>query len=304
MEALKECRICPRSCGVNRLAGETGFCGETGELVNVARAGLHMWEEPCISGERGSGTVFFAGCNLGCVYCQNRQISTRKYNGVAVSIDRLAEIFTELQAQGAHNINLVTPTHYSLHIIEAASKARASGLNIPIVYNCGGYEKPETIALLKDTVDIFLTDFKYFDAGTADAYSGAPDYFDAALEALETMVDNVGEPVFDPEGIMQKGVIVRHMVLPGRAEQGAEILKCLYRRFGDSLVYSIMNQYTPPADVSLPEELRRGIFPEEYDCVLDAAERLGIQQGYIQEGGTVDESFIPAFDGFGVLKTQ
>ena len=300
-EALSHCTLCPRSCGADRAHGGAGFCGAAGLEAGVARASLHMWEEPCISGERGSGTVFFTGCNLGCVYCQNGEISSGRNTGIAVSDEALARIFLELQEKGAHNINLVTPTHFSLQIIEAAAIARKEGLTVPIVYNCGGFESVETLELLRGTVDVFLTDVKYRSSALAKNLSKAPSYFSAAMAAVGKMLDITGRPAFDEEGILQKGVIARHLVLPGHAADSVKVIRALWRDFGDAIIYSIMNQYTPPEDMELPEELKRPLTAEEYDKVVDAALDMGMENGYIQEGGTVSESFIPAFDGGGII---
>ena len=301
---LEHCSLCPRKCGADRLHGKKGYCLSAGLDVKVARAALHMWEEPCISGDRGSGTVFLTGCNLGCIYCQNREISRNGDAGKSVSIDRLAEIFIELQEQGAHNINLVTPTHYAVQIKASVTSARKKGLIIPVVYNCGGYELAETIAYLGDCIDIYLTDFKYWNNETAEALSNVKDYRERATEALDEMVRLAGTPVFDDDGIMQRGVIVRHLVLPGHEDESKEILRHLYGRYGDKIYISIMNQYTPPKKcVFLPEELTKPVDGGIYDKLTEYAADLGITQGFYQEGGTVSESFVPAFDGFGVLKT-
>ena len=301
IEKLENCKLCPRMCGVNRLKGEKGFCGVTGKNVFVARAGLHQWEEPCISGSQGSGTVFFTGCNLRCVYCQNREISRGQTLGVEVSTDRLAEIFTELQGKGAHNINLVTPTHYAYQIKEAIAIAKDKGLNVPVVYNCGGYELPETIDFLGEDIDIYLTDFKYRDRSLAKKYSLAENYPAKAIKALDKMVELAGDATFDNSGIMKKGVIVRHLVLPGAVENSLNTIAFLRQRYGDKIYISIMNQYTPPVGVSLPEELQVSVSEEDYGKILEFAEDIGITNGFIQEGGTVSESFIPRFDGYGVL---
>ena len=210
----RECGLCPRECGVNRLEGRKGFCGQTAQL-KVARAALHMWEEPCISGTRGSGTVFFAGCHLGCVFCQNGQIS-RGNSGKEISVIRLAEIFMELQEKGAHNINLVTPTHFVPQIVEALRISRKMGLHLPIVYNTGGFESIDTLELLDGWIDVYLTDFKFMDLHLARRYANAEGYPFYAVKALEEMFRQTGEPVFDEDGMMTKGIIVRHMVMPGQ----------------------------------------------------------------------------------------
>ncbi len=294
---LDNCQLCPRGCGVDRNRGERGFCG-AGSAVKVGRAALHHWEEPCLSGDRGSGTVFFSHCTLQCVYCQNAQIS-HEQNGKEIPISRLAEIFLELQGQGAHNINLVTPTHYVPQIITALNFAKKNGLSLPIVYNTGGYEKPETLRLLQGSVDIYLPDFKYASAASAERYSAAADYTETAKAALDIMVEQVGTPTFDADGMMQKGVIVRHLVLPGLEAETREILRYLAKRYGDRIYISLMNQYTPFAAVKNYPELDRKVPQEVYDELIDYAVDLGIENGFVQEEGAAEESFIPRFNGEG-----
>ncbi len=299
LELLKECRLCPRECGVNRLAGQKGRCGAVGEKVKVARAALHYWEEPCISGSRGSGAVFFSYCPLGCVYCQNREIS-RGDAGKEIPVSRLAEIFLELQGKQAHNINLVTPTHYVPQIVLALREAKEKGLSIPVVFNCGGYEKPETLKLLEGLVDVWLPDFKYVSTEHAAKYSGAADYLENAKAALSEMVRQAGKPVFDIHGIMTRGVIVRHLVLPGMSKESKKILRYLHRTYGDRIYLSIMSQFTPLENVKDYPEIDRTVTESEYENLLDFAMNIGIENAYIQEGGTADESFIPPFDCEGV----
>ncbi len=299
LELLKECRLCPRECGVNRLEGQRGRCGAVGETVKVARAALHYWEEPCISGSRGSGAVFFSYCPLGCVYCQNREIS-RGDAGKEIAVSRLAEIFLELQGKQAHNINLVTPTHYVPQIILALREAKEKGLSIPVVFNCGGYEKPETLKLLEGLVDVWLPDFKYVSTEHAAKYSGAADYLENAKAALSEMVRQAGKPVFDIHGIMTRGVIVRHLVLPGMSKESKKILRYLHRTYGDRIYLSIMSQFTPLENVRDYPEIDRTVTESEYENLLDFAVNIGIENAYIQEGGTADESFIPPFDCEGV----
>ncbi len=299
LEALSCCTLCPRECGANRLAGEAGACGAVGETVKVARAALHYWEEPCISGSEGSGAVFFSYCPLKCVYCQNQAIS-RGGAGKEITVTRLADIFLELQGKKAHNINLVTPTHYVPQIAEALRAARKNGLAIPVVCNCGGYEKPETLRMLEGLVDVYLPDFKYLSPKAAGKYSAAPDYPERAKEALAEMVRQAGEPVFDVHGILQKGVIVRHLLLPGQLEDSKAIVRYLYETYGNRIYLSLMNQFTPLENVADWPELNRTISMEEYDEVINFAVDLGVENGFIQEGGTADESFIPAFSCEGV----
>ncbi len=298
LELYKNCHLCPRECGAGRLNGKIGFCGKTASL-SLARAALHMWEEPCISGEEGSGTVFFSGCCLRCIYCQNREIAIGD-SGKTVDDRRLEEIFFELQSQGANNINLVTPTHYLPHIIQALRSAKAHGLSIPVVYNTGGYEKAETLKLLDGLVDIYLPDFKYLSSDIAKKYSFAPDYANFAKSAIAEMFRQVGKPVFDDRGIMKKGVIVRHLVLPGHTEDSKSILKYLYETYGDDIFVSIMSQYTPLAAMKDHPQLSRRITEDEYDEVVDYAVELGIENGFLQDGEAAEESFIPPFDNSGV----
>lgn len=297
-ESLKECTLCPRECKVDRVAGKKGYCGASAGL-KAARAALHMWEEPCISGEEGSGTVFFSGCPLHCVYCQNHHISDGRA-GKEITVERLMEIFLELQEKGANNINLVTPTHYVLSIRRALLLAKERGLSIPVVYNCGGYEKPETLRLLEGLVDIYLPDFKYMSKELGERYSKAGDYADFAKRSLEEMVRQTGKPVFDENGRMKKGVIVRHLALPEQAEDSKQVLSYLYQTYGDTIFISIMNQYTPTGDKKEYPELNRTLLEEEYEELVDYAISLGVENGFIQEGGTAEESFIPDFDNEGI----
>ena len=311
-KVYEECRLCPRECGVNRKEGQTGFCQMDGTL-RVARAALHMWEEPCISGKRGSGAVFFSGCNLRCVYCQNFDIAAGT-RGKEISRERLSEIFLELQAQGAANINLVTPDHDLPDIVWALFKAKEQGLCIPVVYNGSGYEKADVIAALEGLVDIFLTDFKYMDGELAGRLSYAGDYPEVAKRALEQMVKITGEPLFNEEGMMQKGVIVRHLLLPGHKKNAKAVLQYLWETYGDRVYISLMNQYTPMVQLTshrgnqkeLEEaarqepQLMRKVTAREYEQVVDYALQLGITNAFIQEGDVAKESFIPDFDTTGV----
>lgn len=303
--SYSHCTLCPRKCGVNRNTGQTGRCHETADLF-AARAALHYWEEPCISGREGSGTVFFSGCSLGCLYCQNSSIS-RGASGFRITSERLAGICLELADKGANNINLVTPTHYIPHIIDSISQAKTRGLSIPIVYNTSGYELPESLGLLKDTVDIFLTDLRYLRSETADAFSFAPDYPEVAQKALEKMFEIVGEPQIDPaDGLMKRGMIVRILVLPGHSDEACDIVRFLYRTYGDSVYLSILRQYTP-ITANIPEgekykPLKRRLTSYEYDKVVNTAMDLGITRAYTQQKGTEKESFIPDFgSGEGVF---
>jgi len=329
LENATGCRLCPRLCSANRAFGQRGICGAD-DTLKVARASLHFWEEPPISGTQGSGTVFFSYCSLGCVYCQNHAIS-RGLAGKAISTTRLAEIFLELQTQGAHNINLVTPTHYVPQIIEALDLARRglaasadsgrgesegryepegrgepegrvdgflSRLNLPIVYNTSGYELTATVQRLFGYVDVFLTDFKYASTELALAYSGAEDYFAVAMAALGEMVAQAGEFVVDSNGIASRGVIVRHLLLPGHLDDSKLVLERVFAEVGNQVCYSLMNQYTPMSGV--PSELARAVTEAEYSELIEFALDLGVTDCFIQEGGTADESFIPPFDLYGV----
>lgn len=292
-----ECSLCPRMCRTDRDV-TTGYCGVKNTL-RVARAALHFWEEPCISGEEGSGAVFFTGCNLRCVFCQNYHIA-RAEQGKEITTERLAEIFLELQEQKANNINLVTGTHYVPQIIEALQSAKKQGLQIPVVYNCGGYERTETLQLLEGLVDIYLPDFKYMDSQRAGKYSHAKDYPEVAKAALAEMVRQQPEAVFDERGLMKQGIIVRHLMLPGGIKDSKEVVRYLYETYGDRIYMSLMNQYTPLAHVEAYPEINRKLKKFEYDRLVDYAIALGVENAFIQEGETAEESFIPAFTGEGV----
>ena len=296
MNYYRECRLCPRNCGVDR-SRTVGVCGQSDKLY-VARAALHMWEEPCISGESGSGTVFFSGCNLGCVYCQNREISS-EHKGFEITSDRLAEIFLELQDKGANNINLVTPTHYVPHIIKALDAVK--GLDIPIVYNCGGYESVHTVAFLRKKIQCWLPDLKYSDAAAAERYSSAPDYFEKAMLAIEQMFRQTGPYEIGADGILKKGVLIRHLILPGQMKNTKGVLEYVAETFrkGDVL-FSLMRQYTPHGRAEEFPEINRQITDEEYEEAEAYMEALGIEDGYVQQKESSDQSFIPVFDGTGV----
>lgn len=314
------CMLCPRKCGADRENGEPGFCGMTEELY-VARVAPHYWEEPCISGERGSGTVFFSGCNLRCVYCQNQKISAGKA-GRVMPIEELAEAFLILQESGCHNINLVTPSHYAPQIAKALQRA---DLRIPVVYNTSSYEQVETLRMLEGLVDIYLADLKYLSTEPAQKYSKAPDYPEVATAALREMVrqrgnvqyvldreagkekeqDN-GKPCFISNALeytdgalMQQGVIVRHLLLPGQTTEAKKVLRYLYTTYGSRIAISILNQYTPLPHAAAYPELNRKVTEEEYTEVVEYALELGIDHGFLQEGQTASESFIPEFAGDG-----
>lgn len=356
VRVLSDCALCPRDCHVNRLQGQRGFCGESG-VLRAARAALYYTEEPVISGRNGSGTVFFSGCNLGCIYCQNRQISrpgrdlpaaapvffggtpgfpdesgnengkktageTRLPRLIELSSERLSEIFFELEAEGAHNINLVTPEHFVPLLVPALDRAKRQGLTIPVVYNTGSYEKVEAVKALEGLVDVWLPDLKYVSSILSARHTGAADYFSCASAAIAEMVRQCPEPVFSDgshtidcpddadDPLMIRGVLVRHLALPGCGQDSRAVLRYLHETYGDRIFISIMNQYTPMPQVfdgkrgektiSDPNLCSR-LTEEEYDALVDYAIDLGIQNGFIQESGTVSPSYIPVFDGTGIL---
>lgn len=293
------CRLCPRECNAEREHGERGYCGADMTL-RVARASLHKWEEPCISGESGSGTVFFSGCPLKCVYCQNRTIAIGG-TGKNITTERLSEIFLELQQKGASNINLVTPTHYILQIIAALKLAKSNGLRLPIVYNTGSYEKAETLRLLEGLIDIYLPDLKYVSSHLSSCYSNAPDYFEKAKAAITEMFRQTGGFVIDPSsGLMKQGVLVRHLMLPGQLADSRRVVKYLYQTYQDQILISVMSQYTPVGSFPAMPELNRKVSHKEYNALVAYCISLGIENGFIQEGDSAAESFIPPFDGEGV----
>lgn len=296
------CGLCPRRCGARRLSGARGVCGMSAELT-VARSALHLWEEPPISGELGSGAIFFSGCPLRCVFCQNHEISSGGF-GLPVSAARLAEMMLELQGQGALNVNLVTPSHFTPHVVEAVRMARTAGLAVPVVCNTSGYETAETVRALSEVVDVWLTDFKYFSPDLAGRLSGAPDYPEVAAAALSEMLDAVraaGGSAAGEDGRMLRGVIVRHLVLPGQVEDSCAVLDRVWGIAGNEADLSVMNQYTPNERCRRAGgPLSHGVSEEEYELVLCHADDLGFERIWWQEGGTVSESFVPAFDATGV----
>lgn len=293
------CELCPRRCGADRRY-TAGFCG-VGDTVKIARAALHHWEEPCISGTAGSGTVFFSGCTLKCVYCQNYRLSHENF-GKEISVGRLAEIFLELQEQGAHNINLVTATHYLPSVLEALTLAKPK-LRIPVVYNCGGYERVETIRALEGFVDIYLPDLKYYDVGLSEKYSGARDYFPVAVAAIGEMIRQTGGLQWDEKqpSLLKRGVVIRHMTLPGAKEDSFRILEEIAETFPrHSYLISLMSQYTPFYKSRLYPEIDRRITSYEYGKVVDKAIELGLTEGYMQEKSSAKEEYTPPFDLSGV----
>ena len=334
---LSNCKICPRNCGADRSSTNPGYCKQPDHLT-AARAYLHAWEEPCISGVNGSGTVFFSGCNMRCVFCQNSEIASGNV-AKEISSERLSEIFLELQEKKASNINLVTPTHFVPLIIPALERAKAQGLVIPIVYNTSGYEKVETLKTLEGLIDIYLPDCKYYSDELSLKYSNARDYHKIAIAAIDEMVRQVGAPLFYPEGyhpylgyfdsheqyfndaeslasldsidynllldncnddyygpLMKKGVIIRHLMLPGHLADSKEVIRSLLKRYGTKVYLSIMNQFTPHGDLSAYPELLKPVDSRDYDKLIDYAIDLGIENGFFQGEGTDSESFIPAFD--------
>ncbi|MBR6851183.1 MAG: radical SAM protein [Lachnospiraceae bacterium] len=302
MDAYQSCSLCPRACGIDRSAGKRGFCGTDAQLRAV-RAALHYWEEPCISGTEGSGAVFFAGCNLGCVFCQNYEIShlTKEMTGITVSPQRLAEIFFSLQEQQANNINLVTADVHIPAVAEALRIARTQGLSIPVIFNSSSYVNVGSLHMLEGLVDVYLPDFKFYSSSKAAKYLRAADYPQTARRAIEEMVRQTGNCSFDENGRIQKGVIVRHLLMPHGLLEAKMIVKELYHSYGDAVYLSLMNQYTPIMEhLKRYPELQKGPSEAEYTDLIEYALALGVKNAYMQEGGTVSESFIPAFDGTGV----
>lgn len=285
-------------CEKNRNNGEKGVCSVTDEIM-LARAALHFWEEPCISGSVGSGTVFFSGCSLRCVYCQNRAAALAQA-AKRVSGERLAQIFLQLQAEGAANINLVTPDHYVPQIISSLKAARDDGMDLPVVYNTSSYVMPQTIDLLEGLVDIYLADYKYHTAEIAARYSHAADYPQYARKAIERMVSQQNKCLFDGNGTMKSGVIIRHLVLPGHVAEAKRAIRYIYETYGDSVYISIMSQFTPCGGLDDYPEINRRITQSEYDRVIDFAIGLGVKNAFVQDGEAASESFIPMFDYEGV----
>ena len=298
MNKYEDCLLCPRKCGINRSTGQTGVCGVSSE-IKVARAALHYWEEPCISGKKGSGAVFFSGCSLHCVFCQNREISDGKA-GKVISKERLSDIFIELADKGANNINLVTPGQYIPDIVWAVNDAKSRGMKLPIIYNTSGYENVTELKLLEGIVDVYLPDFKYMDSTLSARYSRAKDYPSVAKQALSEMVRQQPDVVIDDAtGLIQKGVIVRQLLLPGHVNDAKAVLKYLYDTYHDHVYISMMSQFTPIALKDYPE-INRTVTRREYERLVDYALKIGITNAFIQEGDVAKDSFIPAFDCEGV----
>ena len=293
IEVFNKCNLCPKNCNVNRNLGEIGFC-KAGNEITIAKYYLHKWEEPCITGKNGSGTIFFSYCNLKCLFCQNYEISEMN-KGINISVQRFSEICLELQEMGATNINLVTPTHFVPLIIEGIKIAKSNGLNIPIVYNSSGYENVETIKMLDGIVDIYLPDFKYYSDDYALKYSKCKNYFKYASDVVDEMVRQKGNCIFDNDGNMLSGVIVRHLLLPKMEDDSKKIIQYLYDKYRDNIYISIMNQYTPVRKC-IYDELNNRVEEDVYNDVIDYAWDIGVRNAFVQEEGTQSESFIPDFD--------
>lgn len=300
LKMLDECRLCNRNCRVNRNNNDIGFC-KASDKIKIARAALHLWEEPPISKGNGSGTVFFSYCNFNCVFCQNHEIS-QEFSGMEVSIERLSEIFLELQEKGANNINLVTPTHYVPQIIESLKIAKKNGLIIPILYNTNSYDSLETIKSLNGLIDVYLPDFKYFNDKYAIKYSKVKNYSLNATKIIDEMLNQVGIPKFDSDGRITKGVIVRHLMLPGLLFDSKKVIDLLYNRYSDNIYISLMNQYVPMFKACEYPEINRPLNPKHYDSLVNYALELGVKNGFIQDDGTNSASFVPSFNLEGVMR--
>jgi len=299
MNILENCRLCPRECGINRIAGAKGVCG-MGPEISAARAALHFWEEPCISGTNGSGAVFFSGCSLHCSFCQNEPVSSGRA-GRIISAERLSEIFFELKSQGAHNINLVTPTHFIPQITAALHMAKENGLDLPVICNCSGYENVEALRIWDGLIDIYLPDLKFYSSAISKMLCAAPDYFEKASAALTEMFRQTGEPQFDKDGLMQKGMIVRHLMLPGHLFDTRRLLSYLCDTYGNKIYISLMNQYTPPASADTkPDAPDHPLRENHYEAMVRYLQELGQVNAFIQGSGTDSESFIPPFDLTGI----
>lgn len=294
-EVLNKCTLCPKNCQVNRNKGEIGFCKSTNK-IKISKYYLHKWEEPPITGKNGSGTIFFTNCNMRCIFCQNYYISAMG-NGKEITEEEFSNICLELQHQGATNINLVTPTHYVPLIVEGLTLAKAKGLNIPIVYNTSSYENVETIKMLKELVDVYLPDLKYYNNTYSLKYSHVKNYFEYAKKAIYEMYKQVGKPVFNEDGDIIKGVIVRHLLLPGMYTDSRKIIKYLHHKYHNKILISIMNQYTPVKKCQY-QELNKKVSEKEYNSIIDYSWKIGVRNAFIQEGETQNESFIPDFTTF------
>lgn len=295
---LENCNLCNRHCNVNRLKSELGACHASSDIM-LARAALHFFEEPPISGKEGSGAVFFSCCNFKCVFCQNHEIS-QEYKGMEVSIEKLSKIFLNLQNQGANNINLVTPTHYVPQIIEALDIAKNKGLSIPILYNTNGYDSLETIKLLNGYIDVYLPDFKYFDDKYAMKYSKINNYKQNLIPVLKEMYSQVGKPQFNDNGIIKKGMIIRHLMLPGLLFDSKKVIDSIYNTFKDNVYISIMNQYTPMFNAKNYPEINKTLSEKHYESLIDYAASIGVKNGFVQDTGTNSTEFVPSFNFEGV----
>lgn len=287
------CILCPHACNVDRSKGVRGYCGAS-DQIEISRAALHLWEEPCLSGNNGAGAVFFTHCTLGCVYCQNHEISGNSAHGKIVSVLELANIFLHLQKQGAHNLDLVTPSHYAPQIVQALQLAKKQGLKIPIVYNCGGYESLETLRMLDGLIDIWMPDFKYYSSYYAARYSNAPDYLETASAAITEMLGQVGTPQYNEDGLLTRGVLIRHLMLPSLSGDTAQILRHIAEHFGDRVLVSLMRQFTP-MNLSNYPEINRTITDAEYAEAMELFLSLGLS-GFSQDSQAISESFIPKWD--------
>lgn len=294
MNLYKNCSICPRNCRIDRTNGQIGYC-QSGHEIKAALASVHMWEEPPISGSCGSGTIFFSGCNLRCVFCQNYTISSEN-SGKTISTERLSEIMLEQQARGVHNINLVTATHFIPSIIKAVQKAKNNGLKVPIVYNTGGYEKVESIKMLEGTVDIYLPDIKYFSSELSLKYSGASDYFSYASEAVLEMYRQTGNNIYDDNGIMKSGVIIRHMIMPSHREDSYKVLDWIRDNIGTEACVSLLSQYTPAYNAEKYKEINRKLMSLEYTRVIEHFFDIGLKNGFMQEKSSAESKYTPIFD--------
>lgn len=298
MNLYENCRLCPRNCSIDRTGGKIGFCGES-STIKAALASVHNWEEPPISGTKGSGTIFFTGCNLKCVFCQNYSISS-EHSGKEISVERLSEIMLEQQARDVHNINLVTAVHFVPSVIKAVEKARQNGLTIPIVYNSSGYEKADTIKMLEGTVNIYLPDIKYFSSKLSAKYSSAPDYFEYASATVKEMHRQCGNVIFDENGIMQKGIIIRHLILPSCKTDSFKILDWIRDNLGNETYVSLLNQYTPVYNAAKYKEINRRLMSIEYTRVIEHFFEIGLKNGYMQERSSANSSYTPIFDFSGL----
>ena len=298
MHELENCNICPHRCGANRMNGKTGRCKAT-DKVKVALASIHNFEEPCISGKNGSGTVFFSNCNLNCVFCQNYEIS-QLGKGKEISIEELADIFIKQQNKNVHNINLVTPTIYIYQIIEAIKLARDKGLKIPIVYNSNGYENVEALKHLKGYIDIYLPDLKYSNNEIAYKYSNIKNYYENAVQAIKEMYNQVGTPIIDENGIMKKGLMIRHLVLPNQLQNSKDVLKWINDNMDKKVFVSVMAQYFPTHKAKNFQEINRKLTKEEYNEIEQYLYTLDLENGYIQELGEHEEEYVPDFSKFSI----